>query len=150
MDRIRGHGKLMGEVLYKDESYALMGACFEVYKEMGPGYLELVYHECLEEEFRSRGVPFVHHPGLELHYKGRRLQSKYQADFVAYSRIVIEVKAVRSLENAHRAQLLNYLKATGFQLGLLVNFGKAGGLEWERLISSGEVTEEAKSPTLTE
>ena len=135
----------MSELLYKRESYEVMGACFEVYKEMGAGFVEPIYHECLEREMNLRNIPFVHHPGLALAYKGQPLKQTYEADFVTHSKIVLEIKALKRLEDAHRAQLLNYLKATGFQLGLLVNYGRVGGLEWERIVLSEWVHNPAQS-----
>jgi GxxExxY protein len=135
--------------LYKQESYDVMGACFEVYKEMGAGFVEPIYHECLERELELRSIPFVHHPGLALAYKGQPLKISYEADFVTHSKIVLEVKAVKRLEDAHRAQLLNYLKATGFQLGLLINYGRIGGLEWERIVLTEWISNQSKAPDLT-
>ncbi|MES2996116.1 MAG: GxxExxY protein [Verrucomicrobiota bacterium] len=124
------------ELIFKQEAYEVIGACFEVYNELGGGFLEDVYQEALGVEFLSRQIPAVSHPRLEIQYKGCLLNSKYQPDFVAYSRIVIESKAVKSLADEHRAQVHNYLWATGFQLGLLVNFGKPGSLEYERIVRS--------------
>lgn len=138
----------MADILYKQESYEVMGACFEVYKEKGVGFLEPVYHECLEIEFRLRGIPAVHHPGLALEYKGHALKRNYEADFVAFSKILIEVKAVKGLADEHRAQVINYLKSTGFKLGLLVNFGKPGGLEWERLVLADWLRDKYAAPNL--
>jgi GxxExxY protein len=138
----------MSEILYKEESYDVMGACFEVYKDKGAGFVEPIYHDCLELEFDIRGTPAVHHPGLALEYKGRPLRRKYEADFVAYSKILLEVKAVKALADEHRAQVINYLKATGLQLGLLVNFGKIGGLEWERIILADWLREKSEPPNL--
>lgn len=138
----------MNEPIYKQECYEVMGACFEVYKEMGAGFVEPIYHECLAREMTDRNVPFVHHAGLALTYKGAPLKLTYEADFVTYSKIVLEVKAVKRLEDSHRAQLLNYLKATGFELGLLVNYGRLGGLEWERLVAS-EWLSQRQPPELT-
>lgn len=139
----------MSDPLYKQESYEIMGACFEVYKEMGAGFVEPIYHECLERELELRSIPFVHHPGLALAYKGQALKLSYEADFVTHSKIVLEVKAVKRLEDAHRAQVLNYLKATGFQLGLLVNYGRVGGLEWERIVLTEWISAQNKGPNLT-
>lgn len=139
----------MSDLIYKQESYDVMGACFEVYKEMGAGFVEPIYHECLEREMNSRRIPFVHHAGLALTYKGQPLKLSYEADFVTHSKIVLEVKAVKRLEDAHRAQLLNYLKATSFQLGLLVNFGRLGGLEWERIVLSEWVFNQSQAPRLS-
>jgi len=110
------------KIVYKDESYAIQGAIFEVYREMGSGFLEDVYQECLEMELRLRGIPFVPKQKLKLTYKGVPLEQFYQPDFVCYDKIIIEIKAVRDLAPEHAAQILNYLKATGMKLGLLVNF----------------------------
>jgi GxxExxY protein len=124
----------MPDILFKDESYAIIGACFEVYNEKGNGFLEAVYQECLEIELELRGIPFAAHTELTLTYKGRVLKKTYQPDFHCYDRIIIEIKAVSQLTNDHRAQVLNYLKATGIRLGLLVNFGAHGKLEYERIV----------------
>jgi GxxExxY protein len=109
-------------VLYREESYQIMGACFEVYKDKGPGYLEAVYQECLGLEFTAQKIPHVEQPSLELCYKGQRLKHNYTPDFVCFGKIIIEIKAVAKLMDEHRAQLYNYLKATGMRLGLLINF----------------------------
>ena len=122
------------EPLYKDESYAIMGACFEVYREKACGFLEGVYQECLAMEFRSRGIPFVEQPALGLTYKGQPLQQTYRPDFVCYEKIIVELKAVSALTDEHRAQVHNYLKASGLRLGLLVNFGHYPKLEHERIV----------------
>ena len=120
-------------ILYKEESYQMMGACFEVYKEKGCGFLEAVYQECLEMELSDRKVPFLEKPVLSLTYKGRPLKSKYQPDLICYDKIVVELKAVSALNDEHRAQLHNYLRATGMKLGLLVNFGHYPMIEHERI-----------------
>jgi GxxExxY protein len=122
------------ELLYKDESYALIGACFEVYKEKGNGFVEPVYQECLELELALQSIPFAAHGALRLAYKGVELQQRYIPDFLCYDKIILEVKAVRQLTDEHRAQVLNYLKASGLRLGLLVNFGHHPKLEYERII----------------
>ncbi len=110
------------EIVLKDESYAIVGACFAVYNEMGCGFSEPVYQECLEIELTDRKIPFRPQTQLQLHYKGRALKRCYVPDFVCYEKVIIEIKAVKELCDEHRAQLHNYLKATGFKLGLLVNF----------------------------
>lgn len=133
----------MSEILYKEESFEVMGACFEVYKDKGASFVEPIYHECLEIEFEIRGIPAVHHPGLALSYKGRPSKRSYEADFVTHSKILLEVKAQKAIDDSHRAQVINYLKATGLKLGLLVNYGRIGGLEWERIVLS----EPAPAPT---
>jgi GxxExxY protein len=111
------------EFLFKDESYAIRGAIFEVYREMGCGFLEAVYQECLIKEFQNQGIPCVAHPELRLFYKNEQLHRSYKPDFICYEGIIVEIKAVRELCDEHRAQLHNYLKASGMQLGFLVNFG---------------------------
>ena len=122
----------MAEIIYKDESYAIMGACFEVYKEKGCGFNEAVFQECLEIELELRGIPFKTQVEMPLSYKGRALQSKFKADFICYDKIIVEIKAVSELVDPHRAQVLNYLSATQFELGLLVNFGHYPKVEHER------------------
>ena len=122
------------ELLYKDESYEIIGACFEVYKEKGNGFVEPVYQECLEMEFGLQGVPFSAQERLRLSYKGQELKQRYIPDFMCYEKIIVELKAVTQLTDEHRAQVLNYLKATGYRLGLLVNFGHHPKLEYERII----------------
>ena len=124
----------MTEVIFKEESYQIMGACFEVYKEMGCGFLEPVYQECLEIEFADQQLPFVPRSELSLRYKGRTLKQKYIPDFLLFDKIVLEIKAVKELANEHRAQVHNYLKATGFRLGLLVNFGHHPLVQYERIV----------------
>ncbi len=126
---------MSGEILYRDESYAIVGACFEVYKEKGNGFLEAVYQECLVMELADRGIPFAEQPKLALAYKGRPLRLSYQPDFLCFGKIVVEIKAVKSLADEHRAQTINYLKATGHQLGLLVNFGHHPKVESERFVN---------------
>ena len=121
-------------ILYKDESYRIMGACFEVYNEKGSGFVEPVYQECLEIELGLQGTPSQPQQQLELRYKGRLLKQKYIPDFLCYDKIVLEIKAVSALTDEHRAQVHNYLKATGYRLGLLVNFGHYPKLEYERIV----------------
>lgn len=123
------------EIIYKDESYQIVGACFEVYREKGCGFLEGVYQECLELELQWRGIPFVPKKPLALEYKGQRLRSTYEPDLVCYDKIVVELKAVTALTDEHRAQVQNYLKATGFRLGLLVNFGHYPKAQVERIVA---------------
>ena len=117
----------MAELIYKEESYKIMGACFEVYRSMGRGFLEAVYQECLEIEFAERGIPFASQQQLPIIYKGRTLEQFYKADFVCYDKIIVEVKAVSQLVDEHRAQVFNYLRATGMKLGILVNFCASPG-----------------------
>jgi GxxExxY protein len=122
------------ELMFEEETFVLRGACFEVYKEKGCGFLEAVYQECLEIELGLRGVPFVPQPKLELEYKGQKLRTEYQPDLICFGKIVVELKAVSALADEHRAQVHNYLKATGHRLGLLVNFGHYPKVEIERIV----------------
>lgn len=124
----------MTEIVYKDESYAIVGALFEVYNEMGCGFLEPVYQECLEIELSNRGIPYVAQKPLELRYKGRQLKQLYIPDFVCYENIIIELKSLSELTDKCRAQVHNYLKATGLRLGLLANFGAHPKLVYERIV----------------
>jgi GxxExxY protein len=119
--------------MYEDETYAIKGAAFEVYKTMGAGFLEAVYQECLEEELQRRGIPFASQVEIKLDYKGKLLRQFYKADIVCYDRIILELKAVSNLLPEHSAQLFNYLRATKTNLGLLVNFGHYPGVEIKRI-----------------
>jgi GxxExxY protein len=122
------------ELIYKEESYAVIGACFEVYNDKGCGFLEAVYQECLVLELGFRGIPFDPSSELKLDYRGRTLKKTYHPDFTCFDKIIIEIKAVSDLTDEHRAQVHNYLKATGYRLGLLVNFGAHGKLQYERIV----------------
>ena len=124
----------MIKILYKDEVYAIQGAVFDVYREMGCGFLEPVYQECLEKELKSRGSPFESQKELRLSYKGEVLNQTYKPDLVCYSKIIVELKAVKEIDDIHRAQVFNYLKVTGLRLGLLVNFGHYPKATVERII----------------
>lgn len=125
----------MAELLFKDESYTIQGAIFEVSRVMGAGFLEAVYQECLAREFARMNVPFVAHQELVLSYKGKSLAQTYRPDFVCYGKIILELKATQELLVAHKAQVLNYLKATQFLLGLLINFGTHPHVHIERIIN---------------
>lgn len=124
----------MSEILYKDESYAILGACFEVYNELGCGFIEPVYQECLQIELTARGIPFVAKSELQLRYKGTQLAQTFEPDFVCFTKIIVEIKAVSGLNDRFRAQVHNYLKATGCRLGLLINFGEHPKLAYERIV----------------
>jgi len=124
----------MSKIIYKDEAYAIQGAVFEVYREMGCGFLEAVYQECFEKELTFRGIPFESQKELKLIYKGDVLNQTYRPDFVCYSKIIVELKSVKNIEDIHRAQLFNYLKATGLRLGLLANFGHYPKAIVERIV----------------
>ncbi len=122
------------ELILRDECYAVMGACFEVYKEKGCGFLEAVYQECLEIELGERGVAFVAQPELALSYKSKLLKQTYKPDLICFGSLLVELKAVAALADEHRAQVINYLHATGLRVGLLVNFGHYPKVEWERIV----------------
>ena len=121
------------DLIYKKESYLIIGACMEVHSELGPGFLEAVYQEALEIEFQKQNIPYEREKLLNIFYKGTKLKKHYSADFVCYDKIILETKAINELTGGHESQVLNYLKATKFKLGLLVNFG-AESLEYKRLI----------------
>ena len=125
----------MKNIIFKEENYRIQGALFEVYREKGCGFVEPVYQECLEHELEMQGIPFAAKTPLALSYKGRPLKSTYQTDIICFEKIIIEIKAVTALCDEHRAQLQNYLKASGLTFGLLVNFGHFPGVEIERIVS---------------
>ena len=125
---------LVDDLIFKEESYAITGACFSVYKDKGSGFLEPVYQECMEIELNHRKISARPKPSLLLTYRGVTLRQTYEPDFICYDKIILELKAVEELTDQHRAQVLNYLNATGLELGLLVNFGHYPGLEWERIL----------------
>ncbi len=122
------------KIIYMDEVFAIQGAVFEVYREMGCGFLEAVYQECLAKELALRGIPFESQKDLQLSYKGVRLSQIYKPDFICYDKIIVELKAVKEIAPEHRAQLFNYLRASGTRLGLLVNFGHHPKATVERII----------------
>lgn len=124
----------MAELILKDEAYAIVGAAFEVYNQLGCGFLEAVYQEALEIEIAARGIPFASQPSLTIGYKGRELRQAYRADLVCYDKVLVELKAVSHLADEHRAQVLNYLHATRLPLGLLINFGSPDGVRHERFL----------------
>ena len=123
------------DIVFKEESYRIVGACFEVYKEKGSGFLEAVYQECLAIEFGDQVIPYCEKPRLRLEYKRRPLKQEYEPDFLCFGEIIVEIKAVKTLVDEHRAQVINYLKSTGKQLGLLVNFGHYPKIEPERFVN---------------
>lgn len=124
----------MSQLLFEDETFTIRGAVFEVYREMGSGFLEPVYQECLEKELASRGIPFVSQPELLLNYKGTLLRQTYKPDLICFEQIIVELKALKAIAPEHKAQVLNYLKATNLKLGLLINFGSHPKVQIERLI----------------
>src|SRR4051794_27915955 len=124
----------MTKLLYKDEVYAVVGAAMDVYNNLRYGFLEAVYQEALEMELRARGILFKRQAELHVAYKGQVLRKTYVADFLIYDALVVEIKAIERLSRVDEAQLLNYLRATGYHVGLLVNFGGSEGLEWRRKV----------------
>ena len=115
----------MAKYLYQNETYAIRGCLKAVAFELGSGFLEKVYQEALELEFQEAGIPYEREVKLSINYKGKVLQQEYVADFVCYGKIIVELKAISQLNEVHEAQVFNYLKATGFDLALLVNFGES-------------------------
>ena len=121
-------------IIYKEESYKIIGAAFKVYNTLGHGFLEAVYQEALEIEFQKLGISYEREKELKIVYDGVELKQTYKADFVCFGKIIVELKAVSALDDAHRSQVYNYLHATGHQLGLLLNFGYPDELEHERIV----------------
>ena len=117
-----------------DEVYAIVGAAFEVYNELGAGFLESVYQEALEIELSSRRVPFTSQPPIAIHYKGQPLSKTFVPDLLAFDSLIVELKAIDQLTGREEAQLLNYLKATGKKVGVLLNFGAQPKLQWVRRV----------------
>lgn len=120
--------------LFKEECYAIQGAIFEVYREVGCGFTEPVYQECLMRELTLREIPCTAKPKLHLQYKGQHLEQWLEPDIICYESIILELKAVREFAPAHEAQLLNYLKATGLKVGPLVNFATYSKVTIKRLV----------------
>lgn len=116
----------------EDLTGKIINACFEVHNELGNGFLEPVYQEALEEEFKSQGIPYEREKLLPIIYKGKKLSKEYFADFLYYNEIIVELKAVGVLAKPHKAQVLNYLNAADKEIGLLINFGETS-LKWERI-----------------
>lgn len=121
------------DLLYKEEVYEIIGACIAIHKELGNGFLEAVYQEALEIEFKSKNIEFEREKELTIIYKGIELKKKYYADFFCYNKIIVELKATSALLPEHEAQLLNYMKATKTKVGLLINFGEQS-LKYKRFI----------------
>jgi len=122
------------KIILKEESYEIQGAIFDVYREMGCGFLESVYQKCLEKELLLKSIPFVAQQELVLQYKGQALNQTYKPDIVCYESIIIELKALSKITPQHRAQVMNYLKASNIKLGLLVNFGSYPKATIERIV----------------
>lgn len=121
-------------IYYKQESFNIVGAAMKVYNTLGHGFLEAVYQESLSIELDLQGIPNEREKELKIYYNNVELKQTYKADFVCFDKIIVELKAVRTLEDSHRSQVYNYLHATGNKLGLLLNFGNPERLEWERIV----------------
>ena len=128
----------MSKLLFEEETYKIIGACMKVHKVLGAGFLESVYQEALEKEFTKLGIPFIRHQKLNIIFDGQKLKKYFVADFVCYKKIIVELKAISFLRQDDEKQLLNYLKATSFEIGLLINFGQSS-LTWKRLINTPSV-----------
>ena len=127
-------GSSGSQPVYESESYEIIGACIEVHRRLGPGFLEPVYQGALEIELAHRRIPFAAQETIPIHYRDRLLEAEYKADFVCYDKIILEIKSLGRLTGREFAQTLNYLKATEYRLGLLVNFGSHGVLERNRIV----------------
>ena len=125
----------MTTLLHKEESYQIIGLCIEVHNNLGAGFLEIVYKDALEFEFRRRGIPYTREKEYLVNYKGIILPHKFYADFVVYDSIILEVKSLSGINDEHIAQCINYLKVSGNQLSLLVNFGDLK-LNYKRIVLS--------------
>ena len=134
----------MAELLFKDEVYAIIGAAMEVYNQLGPGFGEAIYQEVLEIESDIRKMPSNPQQEIYIDYKGTQLKQFFKPDFIYYEKIIVEIKALDKLTSREEAQLLNYLKATGLPLGVLINFGGEKDLEWKRMAFTGQKSN--KSP----
>lgn len=124
---------LKQNLIHKEEAYKIIGAAMAVHRELGHGFLEAVYQEALGIEFQEKAIPYEKEEQLPIEYKGIPLQKQYYADFICYGKIILELKAVSEIDGVHEAQVINYLKATGFKLGLLINFGEES-LYFKRLV----------------
>ena len=124
----------MAELILKEEVYAIVGAAMEVHTALGSGFLEPVYQEAMEIESAARGLSFISQKVLQIHYKEHILKKEYIPDLIYFDQIIVELKALDRLSGKEESQLLNYLKATGMKVGVLINFGSHPKLEWKRLI----------------
>jgi len=127
------------ELIYEKESYIIRGAVYEVYKQIGCGFLESVYQDCLAREFQIQNIPFEPQKTLRLHYRGELIEPVFVADFVCFNKIIVEIKAISKIVPIHEAQVMNYLKMTDMQLGLLVNFGSYPRATVQRIVNSQKV-----------
>ena len=131
----------MSHYLYKKESYAIIGAAMEVYNQLGPGFLEIIYHDAMKIELSEQNIPFESEKPLTVCYRGHTLAHEYFADLICYGRILVELKAQKEIHDVHLAQVMNYLKATGLGLGYVINFGHPEKLQWKRVVMSDNLIE---------
>lgn len=123
----------MTKILYKEESYKIIGVCFEVHNNLGAGFSEIVYKDAMEYDFKGTNIPFQREVEYEVSYKGIILPHKFYADFVVFDKIILEVKAINQIADEHIAQAINYLKVSNNKLALLVNFGDFK-LQYKRIV----------------
>ncbi len=126
---------MSGELVLKQEVFDIVGAAMDVYNELGSGFLESIYQEAMELELASRAIPFARQVPLRVRYKTQVLSKAFVADLICFGSVLIELKAISQTTKADEAQILNYLKATGLKVGLLINFGDPGRLEWHRFVN---------------
>ncbi|MCF7912021.1 MAG: GxxExxY protein [Candidatus Cloacimonetes bacterium] len=124
----------MSLLMFEKESYRIRGAIYQVYTEMGCGFLEAVYQECLQKEFELSDIPYISEYKVSMMYKGQPLKQVYYPDFICFNKIIVELKAVKNLEEIHTAQVINYLKATKLKLGFLVNFNHFPKVDIKRIV----------------
>jgi GxxExxY protein len=129
----------MTELKFKEEVYAIIGAAMEVHREKGCGFSEPVYQECMEIELADRNVPAEAQKEMKISHKGRLLKKTHMADFVAYGKMIVELKALDKLTSREESQVINYLKSSGLEVGVLINFG-AHSLEWKRIVLTKPTT----------
>lgn len=126
----------MAELIHKQEVYSIVGAAMEVYNQLGAGFLEAIYQEAMEIELTLRKIPFVRQPELPVYYKDQRLKKFYVSDFFIYEKVIVEIKSIKRLTSLEDAQLINQLKITQSEVGLLINFGAKAKLEWKRMVNT--------------
>lgn len=125
----------MEDLLYKDEAYSIIGACMKVHSSLGSGFLESVYSEALTKEFEKRKIPFEREKKIDLFYDGNKMNKYFKADYVCFEKIIVEIKSKSCLLKIDEQQTINYLKATNYQLGLLINFGECS-LKYKRFVNT--------------
>lgn len=130
----------MSKILFKEESYAIIGKCFEVHNNLGPGFLEIVYKDALEYEFKKAGIPYEREKKYEVSYKNIVLNHKFYADFVVYNEIILEIKAVSAIVDEFTARAINYLRVSKNELALIVNFGEIK-LNYKRIVLDKKLNE---------